>query len=437
MLQFHTVFALAFGISVALVLALRPLALRIGLLDLPDARKNHHGPVPLIGGLAVFLSVAVVLVLPPIPDVPVLVPAAVPFLLAGTLLSAVGLADDFVELSATLRFVAQIAATLVMIYIGGVVLADLGALGVGGTHLHLGILAVPFTVFATVGVINALNMCDGLDGLSGTQTLISLAGFAAALGLWGDASEGALLASLAGAVAGFLLFNLRLPGLGRAAIFLGDAGSMFLGFALTWFAITLTQGPDAVLKPAAALWFILVPIVDAVAMMLRRLVKRRSPFAPDREHLHHIFQLAGFSVGQTVAIMAGIGVFGVAIGLLSTWLDLPDALIAGGFLAAGLLYFWMIMHAWRVMRFLRRSICRRRSDASRERRVVPDRRAGACMAYSGPERRSGLDRRTGVPRRSEDAGRCEPNLERRQGVQPLLARGATAAPTAMRPPAIT
>jgi hypothetical protein len=187
-----------------------------------------------------------------------------------------------------------------------------------------------------------------------------------------------------------------------------------------------------VLKPAAALWFILVPIVDAVAMMLRRLVKRRSPFAPDREHLHHIFQLAGFSVGQTVAIMAGIGVFGVAIGLISTWLDLPDALIAGGFLAVGLLYFWMIMHAWRVMRFLRRSICRRRSGSTRERRMLADRRVAASATYCGPERRSGVDRRTGVPRRSEDAVRCQPNVKAPRIAQPIMARGPQGATVVQR-----
>ncbi len=425
MLQFHTVFALAFAISVTLVMVLRPVALRVGLMDVPDARKNHHGPVPLIGGLAVFLTVAIVHSLPPMTDLPVQAPAVVAFLLAGVILAAIGVADDFVELSASTRFVAQIIAALVMVYAGDIVLADLGQLTGDGPHLLLGVLAIPFTVFATVGVINALNMCDGLDGLSGTQTVISLVGFAVAVGLWGDASEGALLASLAGAVAGFLLFNLRLPGLGRAAIFLGDAGSMFLGFALTWFAISLSQGPDPVLKPAAALWFILVPIIDAVAMMLRRLVKKRSPFAPDREHLHHIFQLAGFSVGQTVAIMAVLGGFGVAIGLLSTWLDLPDLMIAGGFLVVGLLYFWMIMHAWRVMRFLRRSICRRRSTGSRERRVLPDRRVASCANYAGPERRTGADRRTGLPRRTEDAVRCRTPVAPPRIAQPLMARDTT------------
>jgi hypothetical protein len=138
--------------------------------------------------------------------------------------------------------------------------------------------------------------------------------------------------------------------------------------------------------------------------MLRRVIKGRSPFAPDREHLHHIFLLAGYSVNQTVGIMAALGSAGVAVGIASTWWKWPDLLVAGAFLGVGLLYFWMIMHAWRVMRFLRRSICRRRSSA--DRRIAGDRRRAHGGQYTGPERRSGLERRQGLARRADDAARC-------------------------------
>lgn len=261
----------------------------------------------------------------------------VSFLAASVVLVGVGVVDDFVELSPLTRFLAQAAAALAMIFGADVVLGDLGGMSWSGAVLPLGVLAVPFTIFTTVGVINALNMCDGLDGLSGSQALVSLGGFAIALALWGRLSEGSLLMVLGGGIIGFLLFNLRLPGRSRASIFLGDAGSMFLGFALTWFAISLSQGPDRVIKPTAALWFIMVPIMDAVAMMLRRLVRGRSPFSPDREHLHHIFLLAGYSVNQTVATMALLGICGVCMGLASTYWNWPDLWVAAGFLGAGVL----------------------------------------------------------------------------------------------------
>jgi UDP-GlcNAc:undecaprenyl-phosphate GlcNAc-1-phosphate transferase len=395
---------LACFLTSALILLLRPLAVTVGLVDLPDVRKSHQGPIPLIGGLAIFVVVAAACLVPGVTGFSVAAPEILSFLLGSVFLVVVGLVDDFVELSPLARFLAQAAAAVAMIFGGGVVLSDLGNLTLAGNTLVLGVMAVPFTVFATIGVINALNMCDGLDGLSGSQALISLAGFGIALFLWGDAARAGLLMVLGGGVVGFLLFNMRLPGRSRAAIFLGDAGSMFLGFALTWFAISLSQGPQRVLQPAAALWFIIVPIMDAVAMMLRRMIKGRSPFAPDREHLHHIFLLAGYSVNQTVAVMSVLGAAGVAVGLASTWWNWPGLLVAGGFLAVGLLYFWLIMHAWRVMRFLQRSICRRRSNV--DRRTVADRRQEHGAHYAGPERRSGVERRQGFARRADDALRC-------------------------------
>lgn len=396
---------LAVAVTSVLIVVMRPLAHRVGLVDVPNERKAHHGAVPLIGGLSIFAAVVASCLMPEWTGVSVSTPGIVSFLLAGMLLVGVGLVDDFIELSARVRFLAQAVATLAMIYGGGIALSDLGEMTLSGRTLLLGWLTVPFTIFTTVGVINALNMCDGLDGLSGSQALVSLSGFWIALALWGEGAGHSLLLVLAGGILGFLLFNMRLPGRSRASIFLGDAGSMFLGFALTWFAISLSQGPDRVIKPAAALWFVMVPIIDAVAMMLRRVVKGRSPFTADREHLHHVFLLAGYSVNQTVIMLAVLAATGVVVGLASTWLDLPDLVVAGAFLAIGLAYFWTIMHAWRVMRFFRRSICRRRSNLA-DRRVQGERRIGRDASYSGPERRSGGDRRQ-AHRRAADSARCE------------------------------
>ena len=397
---------LACVVTSVLIVIMRPLAQSVGLVDVPNARKAHHGPVPLVGGLAIFAAVAAACTVPSWSGLSPAAPGMLSFLLAGLLLVSVGAVDDFMELSPRARFVAQTVAAIAMIFGGGVLLSDLGCMTISGEVLQLGFLAIPFTVFATIGVINALNMCDGLDGLSGSQALISLAGFWIAVALWGPTGSLALLTVLGGGILGFLLFNLRLPGRSRASIFLGDAGSMFLGFALTWFAISLSQGPDRVIKPAAALWFVMLPVIDAVAMMLRRMVRGRSPFSPDREHLHHIFLLAGYSVNETVAIMAMLGASGVAFGLASTFWDWPDLIVAVSFLLVGLGYFWMIMHSWRVMRFFRRSICRRNNRVS-DRRSGRERRCGNDAAYTGPERRSGADRRMGVARRAGDVARCQ------------------------------
>jgi hypothetical protein len=129
----------------------------------------------------------------------------------GLLLVTVGVIDDFIELSPLARFAAQIVAALLMIFGAGVVLTDLGGMTLSGRLLTMGVFAVPFTVFATLGVINALNMCDGLDGLSGSLSLVSLTGLFLAAWLWGDVADVILLPLLGSAVVGFLLFNLRLP----------------------------------------------------------------------------------------------------------------------------------------------------------------------------------------------------------------------------------
>ena len=179
-----------------------------------------------------------------------------------------------------MRFVAQIIASLIMIYGAGVVITDIGAVSFSGNVVYLGWLSVPFTVFATLGIINALNMCDGLDGLSGSLAFISLVGlFIGAIS--GQMNSNVILLTFLGAgVLGFLMFNLRIFRRKHASVFMGDAGSMFLGFALTWFAIHLAQGMNRTITPATALWFLMLPIFDTVAMIFRRLVKRRSPFSP-------------------------------------------------------------------------------------------------------------------------------------------------------------
>ena len=157
--------------------------------------------------------------------------------------------------------------------------------------------------------------------------------------------------------------------------------------------------PNEVIAPSAALWFLMLPLFDAACITIRRLLKRRPPFGADREHLHHIFLLAGFTVTETVTIMVVIAALGVGVGLVGTWLQVPDPLLLSVFTMLGLGYLWMILHSWSVLRFLRRSINRRVTSV--DRRINGDRRGKSNIAYMGPERRSGVERRQD-PRREED-----------------------------------
>ncbi|RMF97831.1 MAG: undecaprenyl/decaprenyl-phosphate alpha-N-acetylglucosaminyl 1-phosphate transferase [Gammaproteobacteria bacterium] len=390
---------IAFAATVLWVFVLRPLAPQLGLLDIPNERSSHEQPTPLIGGLAIFLGLICGTLAAVANGILPLDRYTLSLFGGGLLLVAVGVVDDARDLSPGVRFVAQIIASLIMIYGGGVVLTDLGRMLPSGGMLYLDWFAVPFTIFATLGVINALNMCDGLDGLSGTLALISLTGLMIVAFVAGGPADSVLLAMLAVSIVAYLLFNFRLPGRRRALIFMGDAGSMFLGYVLTWFTISLSQGENRAMVPAAALWFLMLPIFDTVSMMLRRLMRGRSPFRADREHIHHVFLLAGFTVNETVAVMAAAALIGVGMGLMSMDMRLPEFSIAGLFLICGILYFWMVIRSWKVMRFIERSICRRRSSS--DRRSGVDRRQRSDPAYQGPERRSGSERRQRLRREAD------------------------------------
>lgn len=379
---------LSVAITAAAALLLMPVlmraAIRLDLLDRPGGRKAHQGAVPLVGGLAMYLAFAFGLM-----SLPEGLGSMRALVAGATLLVVVGVLDDMSELTSASRFLAQIIAGLLMVFWADVVLLDLGNL-VSTQLVTLGVWSIPLTVFAVVGVINALNMIDGVDGLAGSVSLVCALALALLAGMNGNVVAMSVLLVLAAAILVFLSFNLRLPWQRRARVFMGDAGSMFLGFALGWFLVQLSQGEAAAFSPAVALWLFGLPLIDTITMMLRRMARGRSPFAADREHFHHVLLMVGFSSKTTLAIMVSAAVLMAAIGILGQLAGVPDAMMFYGFLAVFACYFYMILRAWRVMRFLRRAINRR--TPGHERRSGHDRR-GLTADYPGPERRSGIERR--------------------------------------------
>ena len=363
--------------------------MRIGLVDKPGVKKRHKGHVPIVGGIAIFAGFTFSLLLLhtfPLRDLRALI--------AGSLLLVIiGVIDDVLRLPVLTRFMAQIAAALMMALWTGVVLLNLGELMVPGVVVSLGIFAIPFTVFAVVGVINAANMSDGIDGLLGTMTFFAVAGLSIAAFVAGRTTELSLLLIMSGCIVGFLAFNMRTPWRERASIFMGDGGTMFVGFVLAYFMIKLSQGENAAITPVTALWLIALPLFDAVGMMLRRIMKGRSPFDGDLEHIHHVLLWAGFTVPQSVSIMGGLAAGCVAIGLGGMYLNIPQPVMFALFLAAGFAHFGLTMRSWKLLKFFNRSICRRR--AANDRRSPMDRRQTPASADAWPwaERRDGVDRR--------------------------------------------
>ncbi|HUF80105.1 MAG TPA: MraY family glycosyltransferase [Burkholderiales bacterium] len=324
----------AAAISAGAVLLLARFAHGLGIIDEPGGRKSHARSVPLVGGLAIFGALLAV------SWAMGLAPRIGWFLFALSIVVAVGFWDDRAEIRPGLKFAIQIIATGIMIWGAGVVLTSVGDL-IGWRSVGLSVFAVPLTVFAMVGVVNSINMMDGLDGLAGSIALVALAWFALVAAQSGLDTQVLSALLLCGAVAGFLVFNLRLPWQRRARVFLGDAGSLMLGFALGWYAIDLTQGPGRTFPPIAALWILMLPLCDCVSLMIRRIQAGRSPFVADSGHIHHYLLARGFSPSQTLAILVAASVLFGAAGYFAWLLKLPEQVLFYPFF-----FDFFAYHAW-------------------------------------------------------------------------------------------
>jgi UDP-GlcNAc:undecaprenyl-phosphate GlcNAc-1-phosphate transferase len=210
-----------------------------------------------------------------------------------------------------------------MIQWGGLFLHSLGDL-VSDKPLILGRFAVPLTVFAVIGVVNAINLCDGADGLGGGLVFISV--FWIALLSAVSANTGTLAPSLGllGCIAAFLAFNLRSPWRTHAAIFLGDAGSLSLGFVLAWLTVDAAQEGSQLFAPVTAIWLVAIPISDTILCMSRRLLRGQSPFRADRTHLHHILIDLGMPVARAVALILLLAFVLAAMGVAGWALSVPE-----------------------------------------------------------------------------------------------------------------
>jgi UDP-GlcNAc:undecaprenyl-phosphate/decaprenyl-phosphate GlcNAc-1-phosphate transferase len=314
-------FGLPLLVTILFMFALRPIARGVGLIDRPGGRKMHIGEIPVIGGLAMAggLAVGSLYSYGAIQGFPF-------FLTALALLVIVGALDDRYDLPPSVRLLAQICATLLMVAGGDVFTQDLGQIFFGGV-VQLSWFSVPFTVLIVLTAINALNMFDGSDGVAGIQALIALVflGFASVMA--GAISRLPLLAGLAGSIFGFLVFNWPSRRTQNVRAFMGDAGSTMLGFSLAWISIELSQEPVRAISPIVVLWVFALPIFDLFSSMIRRLSEGQSPFHGDSEHLHHVLKRFGYSsrrVAQLVllcsAVLASVGVGGYISHINDGWL---------------------------------------------------------------------------------------------------------------------
>ena len=318
------IFATAFTAFCFAFLAIKffkPVAIEVGLVDKPNERKQHSGHIPLIGGISIFLAVlaASLLWLPNTLELRM-------YLIASAMMVFIGALDDKFDLRVRVRIVGQIIIASLMIYGVGGYISNLGNL-FGYGEVALGPLGIIFTYVAIIVVINAYNMIDGIDGLIGSLSINTFTSVAILFIMSGQTDYLSYPLILATATVPYLMFNLGLLKKDTKKIFMGDAGSMFVGLSVIWLLTMGTQGEQTSFRPVTALWICAIPLMDMLAIVVRRYRNGKSPFKPDRDHLHHILQRAGFSSSQTLIAISTVAAVMSCVGIVGEYFNIPDVLM--------------------------------------------------------------------------------------------------------------
>lgn len=278
-------------ISLTVTPIVRVFAYKIGAVDVPkDNRRMHKKPMPLLGGLSIFLGFTISGLL-----FCELTPSVIAAWFGGLLIIIIGILDDKYALNAWIKLFGQIAAATVAVGLGGV---QIDHINLFGRYIHFGVLAIPITILWIVGMTNAINLIDGLDGLACGVSAISSTSLLIVTLMHADLAVAMLTAILTGACIGFLPFN-RNP----AKIFMGDTGALFLGYMLSILSIIGVFKTTAVVSFLIPVIIFGYPLFDTVFAFARRILQGRSPFSADRGHLHHRIIDMGFNVRQSVSIL--------------------------------------------------------------------------------------------------------------------------------------
>ncbi len=283
----------AFGVAFALTPIMRRLAFALGVLDRPVERSVHKRPVPLLGGVAIAAAFTAGAVYALGWDKP----TVVGILLGGVFIMLFGLVDDYFRLRPAVKLLGQVTAAAILVGFG--VKIDHVTNPFGGGQLALGVWSVPLTILWVVAVVNVINLIDGLDGLAaGIVSIASVVLLAAAVQTGQPWAAVYLSAVLAGSVLGFLPYNFN-----PAKIFMGDAGSMFLGFTIGAISVEGSLKSPTAVALTVPLLALGLPIVDTFLAIVRRWRRGLPIGMADREHLHHRLVQLGLTQKEAVVVM--------------------------------------------------------------------------------------------------------------------------------------
>ncbi len=314
-----------FIISYLLTPVAKRIAHKCGAIDIPkDERRVHTEPIPRLGGLAIYIATMVSIIIFAPRDTTTLA-----ILVGASIIALSGMVDDIKPMSAKLKLLFQIIGAVVVV--AGGIKIDFITIPTSNTIVELGVFAIPITIFWIVGITNTLNLIDGLDGLSaGVSGIASLSFFFVAINMAARLNDPKLMAFpilmsliVAGAAFGFLPHNFN-----PARIFMGDTGSLFLGFMLSVIAVEgAMKSIAAVLLPLLVLG---LPIFDTTFAIIRRFVNKKPIMQADRGHLHHRLLDKGFSQKQTVLVLYAISLLLGTSGILFSHLSIGIGMVVLG-----------------------------------------------------------------------------------------------------------
>jgi UDP-GlcNAc:undecaprenyl-phosphate/decaprenyl-phosphate GlcNAc-1-phosphate transferase len=289
-MQYGLPFLLAMVVTMAWMPAFGRLALKWGIVDRPGLRKVHVAPIARVGGLAMVVGVLIAAI--------IVIPLGLReryFLVAGVVLTLFGAADDRFDLDYRIKLLGQLIAASLVVWGGDI---QIHSITLDERVMLPQWISVPLTVLFLVGITNAINLADGLDGLAGGTTFLCLAALALLAHSGGQVVCAALALAFAGSVLGFLRFN-TFP----ASVFMGDSGSQLLGFAVGVLSLRATQTSETAVSAATPILLLALPLLDTFSVMAQRIAEGRSPFSPDKNHIHHKLLALGFDHHEAVMII--------------------------------------------------------------------------------------------------------------------------------------
>ncbi len=326
-INLYLIILVTFCVSASLMPVIKKLAVHVGAMDIPNARKVHSKPIPRMGGLGIFCAFLVGYML-----FGQLSTQMISILIGGFLLVIIGMLDDIKEVQARYRFVIHIVSACIVVFYGGIYFTEVTLFGylIEWHPLIMQLIAV----FFIIAITNAINIIDGLDGLSSGISVIyfaTIAIIAFILNLSGGLDV-ILSLIMIGSVLGYLLFNFH-----PASIFMGDGGSCFIGFMIA--VISLLGFKAATLTSLIVPLLILaIPIVDTLLAMIRRIIKHRHIMEADKEHFHHQLLNMKFSTTKTVLIIYFINILFSAVSIFYVLGNNQLAITIYIILMIGLLY---------------------------------------------------------------------------------------------------